>query len=311
MELITKETLMFYAQNKLSCATCFEELKQFYKSLQAELHPDQHPTNTEIYTAVFKELESLYNMQISLLQHKLDNSNATSKFFKDGIPDIHYYNNVGIIPRDKYWMKDCPIHVDHIIIPCSVNIIGRNAFRNIFWSTLEFEYRGDTPIEIRSGAFSQYNGFFRPDDSCKQQIINMPKNITYEFYSSKYPVFNNADIGLLQIFKTHNYGPSCIYPQVKRVALNDITDIPREMFKNCTELKNVLDTENVTSIQENAFENCKNLTEIILPNIIHVAPNAFKGCPKLHIKTSADKIALFENAFEDSFENHKHQFSTE
>lgn len=292
--------------HRINSSSSLEELRHQYHLLVREIHPDEHEDNSLDNTRLTQYTNELYETRKQYLRNNLSQIDAYSKFINFGIPEIYYHDGKGIIANDKYWMKRNFKIVDKIIIPKSVSIIGRNAFRNVRWHELEFEQRDDTPIEIASGAFSQYKDFYVPDHSM-QLIINMPKVIKFE-HADKYPVFNHARISCFQTFKTHNLLPSMIYPQVEWVALNDITEIKVRAFMNCTSLKRVTDTENVTSIEYHAFTGCRSLEELVLPNISNVGVEAFANCPNLKITIPTDRLSLFEKAFGDSLENHKHQF---
>lgn len=196
---------------------------------------------------------------------------------------------------------------------------------------LEFEERGNNPIVIGSGAFSQYVNFYC---SIPQEIINMPHNIQFvraNRYKPLYMPFENCRIGCFQLFSGQTTRMSYIYPQVTWVALNDTTTIKAFMFAECDKLNKISEAENVNEIQKGAFTHCESLEELVLLNAKFIGDYAFDGCEslkrldlpnvttigkcvfrncssELKIYTKSDKLPLFTNAFVDSFENHRNQF---
>ncbi len=73
------------------------------------------------------------------------------------------------------------------------------------------------------------------------------------------------------------------YSPVEIVTLSDnITELPKNPFKDSPNLKKVIAGECLQKIGMMAFYNCKSLTEIVLPDTLSVIENsAFEGCKTL------------------------------
>ena len=74
--------------------------------------------------------------------------------------------------------------------------------------------------------------------------------------------------------------------KLESIDLTNITAIGRACFKNCTSLKSVKNTQNLTSMSidgyaDEAFLNCTSLEYIDLSNVTIIATGAFKNCSKL------------------------------
>ncbi len=59
-----------------------------------------------------------------------------------------------------------------------------------------------------------------------------------------------------------------------------VTEIPREMFRNCSNLKTVENIREVTLINYGAFQSCDNLIELDL-GLFSIGNNSFNGCSRL------------------------------
>jgi hypothetical protein len=75
-------------------------------------------------------------------------------------------------------------------------------------------------------------------------------------------------------------------------------NIPEGIFKNCTSLKAFVVPEGVTGIQANAFDGCKNITELTLPsNVQIIEGGAFKGLSITEIVIPGTVKLLGQGAF--------------
>ena len=81
---------------------------------------------------------------------------------------------------------------------------------------------------------------------------------------------------------------------------NSLTVILKEAFKKSGFVQLEL-PDDVTTIGENAFRDCKNLTSITLPNSLKVVEKElFRGCEKLvNVSLPSELTTICENAFRD------------
>lgn len=72
-----------------------------------------------------------------------------------------------------------------------------------------------------------------------------------------------------------------------------VTSIEKNAFKNCKKLKSVTIKDNIKEIKDNAFKGCTSLKKVVIPkNVTKLGKNAFSGCKKLKtitIKSTALK----------------------
>ena len=76
-----------------------------------------------------------------------------------------------------------------------------------------------------------------------------------------------------------------------------LTEIKKEAFKECKNLSNVEIPEGVTSIGDSAFYKCANLSSIEIPEgIIRISEETFSGCTSLTSVTIPDSVTSIENS---------------
>lgn len=76
---------------------------------------------------------------------------------------------------------------------------------------------------------------------------------------------------------------------------DNITTLPNEVFRNCTNLQTV--QHNVTTIGSSAFRECNSLRDIDLSNVTNIEPSAFHSCKTLTTINLDSIIELESNAF--------------
>ena len=75
------------------------------------------------------------------------------------------------------------------------------------------------------------------------------------------------------------------------VIPENITSIGNNAFENCNNLRSVIIPNSVTSIGENAFSECENLTSITIPNsVTSIGNDAFSGCINLSSISIPDSV---------------------
>lgn len=200
-------------------------------------------------------------------------------FVAYNVEEVKLPNTLREIEREAF---DGLNNVTSIIIPASVETIGSMAFYNanikIYceaerkpanWSNIwnygnaqvYWNYTGNNEVTISGITYSIYNG--------KAEITNVDKNIT------------SAEI------------PEEVNINGKTYA---VTSIPANAFAYCTELTNVVLTQNIIEIGERAFSGCSKLESINLEQVVRINVNAFNDCTKLaemYISNSVEKIGEY------------------
>lgn len=79
------------------------------------------------------------------------------------------------------------------------------------------------------------------------------------------------------------------------VIPNDITSIGNNAFSECKGVTSIVIPNSVTSIGNGAFTECINLTSIIIPNsVILIGENAFEGCIRLTSIEIPNSVSMIE-----------------
>ena len=86
---------------------------------------------------------------------------------------------------------------------------------------------------------------------------------------------------------------------ITEVTVPNANKMGREIFKWCTQLKEISFSENVTVLPNRIFQNCKGLTVIDIPNqITEIGIYAFDGCESLQdVSLSNNLTTIGESAF--------------
>ncbi len=100
-------------------------------------------------------------------------------------------------------------------------------------------------------------------------------------------------------YDTHYY--YYIPASLKTVVITDASSIPENAFLNCENITTITLADGVSMIGESAFENCTGLTEIILPDSLsNIDAAAFRGCESLVELTIPENVSgIGFNAFEN------------
>lgn len=93
-------------------------------------------------------------------------------------------------------------------------------------------------------------------------------------YVKKLEIPSTVEIIFRSAFKYHY--------ELESVRINSTKGIGMDAFSGCTNLKQVILPNNLTTIEKYAFEKCSKLLEIILPvNVKVIGENVFKHCHQL------------------------------
>lgn len=137
-------------------------------------------------------------------------------------------------------------------------------------------------------------------DSCKSATsVVMPSTISEigEFAFSGF--YRLKTVSLPAALSTINYGTFYNSGLESITIPENITVIAGQAFENCKNLTDIKISSNVTEIGRAAFSDCLNLHEIILPeSLTELADNLFAGCYNLEgIQVPSKVRTIGENAF--------------
>lgn len=175
-------------------------------------------------------------------------------------------------------------------LPASLKTIGKEAFKNCSSLTsLEFAHDSQL-VKIGESSFSSCTGL-----SGDLTIPKSVKTIESQAFESAYTsagTLRFEDGSALATINNYAFG-SCEFATVNfgKQGTQELT-IGQYAFQYC-EMKDLTLSDNVTTIDNGAFNQCANLESLKIPNSVKtIGDNAFKGCSKLKTLT-----------FEDSTEN--------
>lgn len=134
----------------------------------------------------------------------------------------------------------------------------------------------------------QYN----PGVRLSKHTLTFNKKRTFEVNGIYYKVTNIEENTVEVTFKDENfnsYSGDIVIPETVKDGVNTykVTSIGNNAFKNCAELTSVIISNNVTTIKDSSFEGCTKLNSITIPqNVSYIYTNAFKNCLNLKYITS-------------------------
>ncbi len=179
-------------------------------------------------------------------------------------------------------------NLSEIKLPDSLSHIGSQAFE---YCKLEKIYLGKNLQTIFPSAFSNTN-IKVMEVSEENEHLKFENGLLYDneiIYVMDYvtDVYIPADVSLGQ---TSFSGKGNIISVTFDPNAN-IFSIPPEAFSVCSNLKEIIIPEQVTSIGWNAFNGCSNLENIIIPDsVTHIGSSAFSRCTSLTSVTIPDSV---------------------
>jgi len=201
--------------------------------------------------------------------------------------------------------------VTDLVIPSSVNEISANVFFNcksIVSVTIPqcVEKIGDDAF----GGCRNLKKVYITDIAAWCKIkFELSSNIDYSYMGASNPLYYDADLYLNNQLITDlvipdgitkiNDGAFYNCQSLKNVTIsNSVTEIGRFAFVKSS-LENVIMSENVEIIDEEAFYGCENLTSVVIPNSVKIIENdSFRNCKNLkNITLPAGPINIKWGAF--------------
>lgn len=240
----------------------------------------------EIGKGTFRDAYGLKNVELSASIKKIGDNvfNQRNSLESLTIPEDSQLEEIGESAFYNVKMSG------ELKLPASLKTIGTEAFDNCSALTsLEFELTDSKLETIGNSAFSSCMGL--------SGDLTIPKNVTTigdqafeSAYASKEPTgtLKFEDGSLLTTIGNYAFG-SCGFATVDfgKQGTQELT-IGRYAFQNC-KLKNLILSDNVTTINDGAFDNCANLGSLNIPNSVKtIGNNAFEGCTALKNLTFED-----------------------
>ena len=221
--------------------------------------------------------------------------------------EINIPNNVTIIDDYTFW--ECT-SLEKVTIPEGVTTIGTSAFEgctNLMNITIP-----DSVESIGFSAFSYCSNLVEitiPNsvttidsyafDYCRNlgniTISDNVKSIGFNAFSSTAYYYNttNWENDVLYIGNHLIEAGDALsgYYQIK----DDTITIASRAFENCRNLTSVIIPDSVETIGDSAFERCASLTEVIIPNgVISIGESTFEYCTSLKSITIPDSVTLID-----------------
>lgn len=118
-------------------ATNLDQLNKIKRRLGKQLHSDELGVQSnEQSTELLKYSNNLFDEFKVRIKGRDDlRETEEDEFFITGRPKILYdkYGQQWRVASGQYWCKRASLPTYKIIIPKEIDVIGQNAFRNVFW----------------------------------------------------------------------------------------------------------------------------------------------------------------------------------
>ena len=180
-----------------------------------------------------------------------------------------------------------------VIIPSSVTCIGEGAFSSCSCLTIYCEAESKP-----SGWYNFWNSNRPVVWDCKNNEVADDGYIYIGIDGSRYGIKDGVAtvVGQSSNIKIANILAMVTYKDVEY----SVTGIGDSAFENCRSLTEIVIPDSVTSIGDRAFYNCRSLTEIVIPDsVTSIGDSAFYGCGLTEIIIPDSVTSIGEMAFSD------------
>jgi len=197
------------------------------------------------------------------------------------------------------------ISLSDIVIPNNIGYIGDRAFKDCGYcsgNNYAISYFSDLDSDEWEDADDLARDLIRSFKGLYDEMINISFNdVVYTYKDFDYDIADiiNSSDGIYILGDTfkkcyENYKGKCIVP-------NGIKYIDEQAFEYCEELTEVILPDSIISIGEDAFRGCTSLTSIVIPNNVEVIyTGTFYGCENLISVSIPDSVTeIWGGAFED------------
>ena len=189
------------------------------------------------------------------------------------LESISVPNTVKTIEDNAF--KDCT-SLSEVAVSDSIENFGLDVFTNSPYMKKEF---GD--FVIMGGVLSKYLGTDK-EVTIPDNVSTIGENAFAEAYHVKTIIIPNTVKTIAnKLFGTFYTWENEAKPQLKKVVIGDgVTSIGDEAFENCEKLTEVVFGTGLSSIGQNAFSGCKELKSIDLSMtaLTEIKQEAFSGC---------------------------------
>ena len=200
----------------------------------------------------------------------------------------YIYGNGGFVGTAVF--ENC-ISLESITLPSNLKQISRSCFENC--TNLRNIVLPDTVECISDRAFINCSNL---------NTINIPDSVTtlgreaFRDCSKLQSVTIPGEISITEaVFYNCNNLKKVIFKKGKSTQL-----IGAYTFRGCSKLEKVILPDNIKFIDDYAFYNCENLTQINLQYVQDIRIGAFENCSKLKtVQFPKDNINIYENAFQN------------
>lgn len=171
--------------------------------------------------------------------------------------------------ENKEELLVCPTCVNEVTIPDKVEIIGDNAFEGC--NNLDYVIYTGSKTSWTSIAVGKNNEALT-NSSIVFLYINNGDYFAY--------MVNENEVSIIAVVIENINNNQLIVPD--KIDGLPVTVIESDAFKDCKELKNIIIPDSIEVIGDSAFNGCRNLQTVSIgSNVSEIGENVFDGCEKL------------------------------